>query len=280
MHSTHTVLLEATNDWYLNIDNSPLNVVLFLDLKEAFDTVNHQVLLEKLKLYGVDAHAFLWFTSYLSDRKQCTYVNGSLSSCLPIICGVPQGSVFGPLLLLIYINDLQACPFSSSVTMYAGDTCFTSSESDPETLQLRLNSDLKIVHTWLQANKLILNVKKTKYLIIASNHRLNQLEHDFDIQVQDQSLLTLNSYRYLGIDVDETVSWQTQVGTIFKKISAGLGALKRVRNLVPRKILLRICEALLLQYIDYCSEVWGCLGKCVYDGLQKLQNRAGRIITC
>ena len=143
-----------------------------MDLKKAFDTVNHQILLEKLKLYGVDAHAFLWFTSYLSDRKQCTYVNGSLSSCLPIICGVPQGSVFGPLLLLIYINDLQACPFSSSVTMYPDDTCFTAFGSDLETLQLRLNSDLEMVQTWLQANKRTLNVKKTKYLIIASNHRL------------------------------------------------------------------------------------------------------------
>ena len=157
-----------------------------LDLKKAFDTVNHQILLEKLKLYGVDAHAFLWFTSYLSDRKQCTYVNGSLSSCLPIICGVPQGSVLGPLLLLIYINDLKACPFSSSVTMYPDDTCFTAFGSDLETLQLRLNSDLKMVQTWLQANKLTSNVKKTKYLIIASNPRLNQLEHDFNIKVEDQ----------------------------------------------------------------------------------------------
>ena len=141
--------------------------MLFLDLKKAFDTVNHQILLEKLKLYGVDAHALLWFTSYLSDRKQCIYVNGSISGCLPIVCGVPQGSVLRPLLLLIYIYDLQACPFSSSVTMYPDDTWFTAFGSDLETLQFRLNSDLKVVQTWLQGNKLILNIKKTKYLIIA-----------------------------------------------------------------------------------------------------------------
>ena len=135
-----------------------------------------------------------------------------------------------------------------------------------------------MVQTSLQANKLTLNVKKTKFLIIASNHRLNQLEHDFDIKVKHQSLLRLNSYRYLGIDVDKTLSWQTQVGRKFK-ISAGLEPLKWVRNLVPRQTLLRIYEALILPYLDYCGEVWECLGKCLSDGLQKLQNRAGRIIT-
>ena len=83
MHSTLTALLEATNDWYLKIDNGLLNGALFLDLKKAFDTVSRQILPEKLKLDGIDAPAFLWFTSYLSDRKQCTYVNGSLSRCLP-----------------------------------------------------------------------------------------------------------------------------------------------------------------------------------------------------
>ena len=93
--------------------------------------------------------------------------------------------------------------------MYPDDTCFTAFGSDLETLQLRLNGDLKMVQTWLQANKLTLNVKKTKYFIIASNHRLNQLEHHFDIKVEDQPLLNVKAYRYLGIDVDETLSWQT-----------------------------------------------------------------------
>ena len=159
-HSTLTALLEATNEWYLNIDNDLLNGVLFLDLKKAFDTVDHNILLKKLELYGVDPHALQWFTSYLSGRQQKTYANSTLSNSLPIACGVPQGSILGPLLFLIYINDLQMCTSSSTTKMYADDTCLFASAQDPSILQSNLNEGLKKVLSWLHANKLTLNIKK------------------------------------------------------------------------------------------------------------------------
>ena len=177
-HSTVTALLEATNDWYLNIDNGLLNGALFLDLKKAFDTVNHEILLRKLQIYGVDLHSLRWFKSYLSNRKQSTFVNGTQSSYLYILCGVPQGSVLGPLLFLVYINDIEQCELSSKVEMYA-DTSLTTSSPDPMTLEFKLNSDLKKIQNWLHSNKLTLNVKKTKYAIIGSRYKLNNLNHDF-----------------------------------------------------------------------------------------------------
>lgn len=149
---------------FLNIDSGLINGVLFLDLKKAFNTVDHQILLQKLQLYGVDFHTLKWFESYPTDRKQKTFVKGHLSDYCPIICGVPQGSILGPLLFLVYINDLPTCPLYSVPRMYADDTSLTLISNNPADLQYKLNSDLAQIKTWLRANKLSLNVKKKQIL--------------------------------------------------------------------------------------------------------------------
>ena len=260
-HSTLTALLVVTNTWYLNIDDGLLNSVLFLDLKKAFGTVDHSILLKKLQLYGLDSHTVQWFKSYLSNRFQSTLVNGTLSDYLPVSCRVPQGSVLGPLLFLIYINDLQECELSSSPLMYADDTAFTLSAYDPTTLAENLNKDLEEVQKWLKSNKLTLNVKKTKYVIIGSHYRLRHLNGDLNVTVNGQRLTRATNYRYLGMEVDEALGWQPHVDTFCKKVSAGIGAIKRIRSLLPRQTLLKMYDALVAHYFDYCSEVWGCMGK-------------------
>ena len=144
---------------------------------------------------------------------------------------------------------------------------------------LKVNKDLDDVQKWLKSNKLTLNVKKTKYMIIGSHYRLRHLNGDLNVTVNSQQLTRVTNYRYLGIEVDEALGWQSHVDTICKKVSAGIGALKRIRSLVPRQTLLKMYDALVAPYFDYCSEVWGCMGKGLCDRLQRLQNRAGRIIT-
>ena len=126
MFSTETALLEAVNEWLWNIDNNLLNGVIFLDLEKAFDTMDHAILLGKLKLYGVSSQSLNWFRSYLSDRKQQTFIDGVQSDFCNITCGIPQGSILGPLLFTIYINDLPSCYLFSKPRMYAGDTTLTS----------------------------------------------------------------------------------------------------------------------------------------------------------
>ena len=199
---------------------------------------------KKLQLYGLDPHAVQWFKSYLSNRFQSTYVNGTLSDYLPVSYGVPQGSVLGPLLFLIYINDLQECELSSSALMYADDTSLTLSAYDPATLEEKLNKDLDEVQKWLKSNKLTLNVKKTKYMISGSHYRLRHINGDLNVTVNSQRLTRVTNYRYLGIEVDEALLWQSHVDTICKKVSAGIAALKCIRFLVPRQTLLKMYDAL------------------------------------
>ena len=167
LHSTVTALLEATNNWSYNIDQGNVNAVVFLDLKKAFDTVDHAILLSKLSVYGLGGRVGSWFGSYLHNRKQKCYVNGHLSSYRFLPCGIPQGTILGPLLFQIYINDLPNCLTHSRPRMYADDTNLTFASNNVCDIDYKLNEDLDNVNKWLIANKLTLKTK-IKYVTISS----------------------------------------------------------------------------------------------------------------
>ena len=141
--------MAGTNDWYLNIDRGKYTGLIFIDLKKAFDTVNHDILLKKLEKYGISGLELDWFTSYLQERKQFCKVNSTSSNISDISCGVSQGSCLGPLLFLIYINDLPFCLQKGKVTMYADDTAISHSSKCLSELQDELNGDLVNLQYWL-----------------------------------------------------------------------------------------------------------------------------------
>ena len=138
----------------------------------------------------------------------------------------------------------------------------TTSSPDPMTLEFKLNSDLEKIQNWLHSKKLILNVKKTKYAIIGSRYKLNNLNHDFIWSVDNREIERVTSYKCLGVEIDETLSWRNHTDSLCKKVSAGIGAIKRVRHLVPSQTLHQMYDALVEPYLEYCCEVWGCMGLC------------------
>ena len=279
LHSTLTALLEATDAWSVNIDNGLLNGVVFIDLTKAFDTIDHEIILRKMSYLGVDQAAIKWFSSYLSGRTQRCSVNGKLSTARTLSCGVPQGSILGPLLFLIYINDLPNSLQNAVPRMFADDTNLTLSVKTLTELKLALAPELNNLSCWLKANKLSLNVAKTELMIIGSRQRLSAQCDDVEIRIDDQIIERVDHTKSLGLFIDAHLSWCKHVEEICKKVSSAIGALKRVRPFISKETAIQIYNALIIPHFDYCSPVWDCLSGYLSEKLQKLQNRAARVIT-
>ena len=147
--------------------------------------MDHAILLGKLKFYGVSSQCLNWFRFYLSDRKEQTFIDGVQSDFCKITCGIPQGSILGPLLFTIYINDLPSCNLFSKPRVHADDITLTSSEEDQCVLEHKMNCDMNLIQSWLSANKLTLNVKKTKYMLIGSQFKLSQINSDFTVKANN-----------------------------------------------------------------------------------------------
>ena len=241
--------------------------------------MDHAILLGKLKLYGVSSQSLNWFQSYLSDRKQQTFIDGVQSDFCNITCGIPQGSILGPLLFTIYINDLPSCNLFSKPRMYADDTTLTTSAEDPRVLEHKMNYDMNLIQSWLSANKLTLNVKKTKYMLIGSQSKLSQINSDFTVKVNNTPLERVIKHKSLGVEIDESLNWRPHIHTISKEISAGVAILRRVSHFIPFDTGVNMYNALVMPYFNYCGAVWGNINKGLADKLQKLQNRAARILT-
>ena len=279
IHSTVTALLEATDSWAYSVDRGKINAVVFLDLKKAFDTVNHEILLSKLRNYGICDKEHSWFESYLDNRMQRCSVNGTLSRSCSLSCGVPQGTILGPLLFLLYTNDLPSCLSNCQSRMYADDTHLTYAGFSADNIQTCLNDDLVNVSNWLIANKLTLNMTKTEFMLIGSRQRLCTLTVPPRPSINGSPIEHVTTAKSLGVLIDDNLTWRSHIDKLTKKIASGIGAIKRIRRLVPYGTLHSIYQALVQPHFNYCNIVWGNCGVTLQDKLQKLQNTAARVLT-
>ena len=234
-------------------------------------------------MYGVTCLEHGWFTSYLDNRKQFCTINGSSSDTKGINCGVPQGSCLGPLLLLIYINDLPFALQESHVSMHANDTTISLSSKSIADLQNDLNSDLLKLQDWLHANKLSLNVVKTQSLIIVSGPNIRTIDSQSDAQpsfsIGDQEIEMIANEKYLDVQVDSQLNWDKHVDTIKTKAYRALGLIKYSKKYLPPDVLNKMCRGIVEPQLSYCCSVWGCCSESKKNFLQKIQNRVARIVT-
>ena len=220
-HSTASALLDCTNEWYVNLDRKMFNLVVLIDLKKAFDTVDHQILLRKLELYGIKGQALTLLRSYLTNRNQKCQIKNSFSSKRQIKCGVPQGSILGPLFFLLYINDLPHCLNKTKPRMFADDTNLTASANSLTDLEAAANSDLENLRKWLIANRLSLNVAKTEFMLIGSKPMIKNISVSHpNVLIENKQIKQVNECKTLGVTIDKHLSWKSNTEKICKKCNS------------------------------------------------------------
>ena len=205
-HSTNHALLSLTENIREALDSNSFACGIFIDLQKAFDTVDHTILLQKLHFYGIRGLANNWFKSYLTKRKQFVSIDGFQSEIKSMKFGVPQGSVLGPLLFLIYINDLHSAIRYSLVHHFADDTNLLLKNKSLKQLQKHLNIDLKILQHWLKANKISLNAGKTELILF--RHPNKKINYDLKITIDGKRLYPSDYVKYLGTIIDSFLNWR------------------------------------------------------------------------
>ena len=274
-YSTNHALIKITETIRKALDDNQFACGIFIDLQKAFDTVNHSILIDKLHHYGIRNIANTWFKSYLSNRSQFVSIQGFDSKLIPIIHGVPQGSVLGPLLFLIYINDLHYSINHCSVYHFADDTNLLSINNSLKQAQKHINIDLKSVYKWLLANKSSLNCTKTELILFHKpgfSHKFN-----FKIKINGHRIYPSDSIKYLGIYMDSTLSGKAHCEVLVTKLRRANGMLSKVRHYVSKEELKAIYHAIFSSHLSYGSQIWSPKNTNV-EKVCKLQNRALRII--
>ena len=235
------------------LDIGKVLVGVFQDLKKAFDTVDHKILLDKLFKYGVRGNILNWFKSYLSNRKQYVNWHGSNSEIETVSCGVPQGSILGPLLFILYVNDLSKVSNKFVSILFADDTTILFEGDNINSIITLLNYELGKLIIWLNANKFSINVSKTHYMVF---HRARRKLVHKDI-ILNNYILQVHFTKILGIIIDDKLKWANHISYIKNQMGKGMSILLKARKVLKINVLLQFYHFFVYPYLIYCSEVWG-----------------------
>ena len=273
-HSIDHALVSLTETEKSALGNEGLFCGIFIDLQKALDTVNNEILLSKLEHYGARGCVLEWFRSYLSDRMQYVSVNGSNSNLLSVACGVPQGSVLGPLLFLIYINDLPNASKKLNFYLFADDTNIYYETSNLYNLIKIVNRELKLVKKWLDANKLSSNIDKTNYIIFHSSSATVPSD-----AVGKKHIRKVKFFKFLGLLLDEHLSWKYNLSELSKELATTCGIFFSIRNLLLLDVLVCFYTAFFLSFLQCGLIVWGGTYASYIEPIFNLQKNAIRAIS-
>ena len=216
-HNTQTALHRVIDDWLCNMSDGNLTAVCSFDITQCFDTINHSILLKKMEYYGLQSENIKWFKSYLNEREQMVSCHNTLSGKSTISIGVPQGSVLGPLLFLIYVNDINRHVHLGACNWYADDTLVYCSGSTMSELKHNIQQCVSDIHEWYDQNKLVINKSKSSVMLATTRQRIMHInDNNLDVHIGDYKLVQSDCIDYLGVKIDETISWNKQTDNICK----------------------------------------------------------------
>ena len=273
-HSTEYAAIKLIDHVSKEIEAGKTPTSVYIELSKAFDTLTFEVLLYNLKYYGVTDTVFDLLKSYLTNRKQYVVFDGCQSEHVEIYTGVPQGSILGPLFFSIYINDLITVSDRLNFLMYADDTTiyFNLEDFDNLTKETDINRELEKVNIWLKLNKLSLNTQKTKLMLF---HRKQKHLDEINVVINGIEIEHVPSFNFLGIMLDENLSWKSHIKMVGNKISKVTGILYRLKNVFPENVLFVLYNSLIVSYMNYGLLLWGIHS----HKLELLQKKALRLMT-
>ena len=274
-YSTEYAIIQSCDKIINTLANKEHIIGIFLDLSKAFDTIDHQILIHKLSKLGVRGIILSWFENYLSNRKQYVSFNSHNSSRSNISCGVPQGSILGPLLFLIYMNDITNSSQLLNFILFADDTNIFYSHKSINTLINTLNAELVKVASWFKCNKLSLNINKTCFMHFSNSQ--SQTAHRINVSIDKVPIVEKKSTKFLGVILDSNLTWNDHLHKINTSVCKATGILWKLKPMLTKKTLLILYNSFVLPHLNYCNIVWGNCSKIKIDSLFILQKKAIRI---
>ena len=274
--STTMALMELVEGVTSSMDNNKYALGIFIDLKKAFDTINHDILLQKMERYGIRGVGLNWVKSYIENREQYVQIGEYKSASSLITCGVPQGSILGPKLFILYINDICKVSNILNFVVFADDTnIFCAGENLQQLLEV-VSVELGKLKLWFDLNKLSLNLKKTKFMIFGNkNIPLNTL---VELKINNVKLERVYENLFLGVIIDHQFSWKPHIKHVRSKVARSVGVLGKAKEVLNQRSLLTLYHTLIVPYLTYCVEVWGNNYVSNLNPLVTIQKRAIRIV--